>query len=123
MNGEFRRYLQEVGTDKEITVAYDPARIDAVYWVRGGKYIRFPLALSSSQFSGLSQTEYEMARDKVKGQKRGLEQQETEARVAVIKSIQAIVDAVDGPVGPEGKTKQKGADIRLNCADERSRLT
>lgn len=123
MNSEYRRYLQEVGTDKEITVAYDPARIDAVYWVRGGKYIRFPLALSSSQFSGLSQTEYEMARDKVKGQKRGLEQQETEARVAVIKSIQAIVDAVDGPVGPEGKTKQKGADIRLNRTDERSRLT
>lgn len=53
----------------------------------------------------------------------GLEQQETEAQVAVIKSIQAIVDAVDGPVGPEGKTKQKGADIRLNRADERIRLT
>ena len=94
-----------------------------MYWVRDGKYIRFPLALSSSQFSGLSQMEYEMARDKVKGQKHGLEQQDTEARVAVIKSIQAIVDAVDGAVGPEGKPKQKGADIRLNRADERSRLT
>lgn len=123
INSEYRRYLQEVGTDKEVTVAYDPARIDAVYWVRDGKYIRFPLALSSSQFSGLSQMEYEMARDKVKGQKHGLEQQDTEARVAVIKSIQAIVDAVDGAVGPEGKPKQKGADIRLNRADERSRLT
>lgn len=37
MNGAFRRYLQEVGTDKEITAGYDPARIDAVYWVRDGK--------------------------------------------------------------------------------------
>ncbi|MCQ5145141.1 transposase family protein [Enterocloster bolteae] len=123
INNEYRRCLQEVGTDKEITVAYDPARIDAVYWVREGKYIRFPLALSSSQFKGLSQTEYEMARDKVKGQKQGLEQQDTEARVAVIKSIQAIVDAVDNTVEPEGKPKQRGADIRLNREDERSRLT
>ncbi len=119
MNNEYRRYLQEVGMDKEITVAYDPSRIDAVYWVRDGKYIPFPLALSSARFSGLSQMEYEMARDKVKGQKKELEQQDTEARVAVIKSIQEIVDEIDGVAKP----RQKGAEIRENRADERSRLT
>lgn len=60
-----------------------------------------------------------MARDKVKGQKKELEQQDTEARVAVIKSIQEIVDEIDGVEKP----RQKGAEIRENRADERRKLT
>lgn len=119
MHSDYKRYLQEVGAGHAVTIAYDPGRMDCVYWVRDGKYIRFPIAPACTQYVGLSEMEYELARDKMNAQKKELEQQDTEARVAVIKSIQQIVKEADGIAKP----KQTGDIIRENRNDERGKLT
>ena len=117
--GDYQTYLQEYGVDKEVVIAYDTERIDLIYLLHDNRYIPCTLAPYCAQYLGLSLLEYELFRDKSKRQRKDLRQQETEARAAVMRSINEIVEEIDAP----DKQRQQGPDIRRNREEERRRRT
>ena len=90
-----------------VTVAYNPDDVSAVWLLESGDYVRFELA--ESRFDGLNLSDVEALREAQKSLAKGEIGANTQARIDLANHIQAIAQCADSC----GNTSIKGArDIR-----------
>lgn len=113
---DYIQLIQKYGK-KEVTVAYDPDNINYIYLLEDGQYQRLPLAPSCTQYSGLCAAEYRLLRENDRTAKKRMQAEETAGRMALLQNIAEIAGSVDSCA----KKRQRGADIKNDRNEERSR--
>ena len=107
---EFKKLLERKKVGDTVQIAYDPDNVSHIYFIEGMEYIPLELASYCRQYTGATQAECQIEKDKHKANNKELERLDTEGRIRVLQSIQSII----GQAECADKGKLDGAVIQKN---------
>ena len=114
------REMQKYGFTPGLTVSvlYNPQNVDEVYIeLDYGNFLRVPLSKGTEQFAGISFFEYDLFHKKQSEQRKRLEREEIEARIAAMHQISEIAEHAGPPAGK----KVDGSIIEENRKREKEK--
>lgn len=95
VSADYKKLLEYKRIGEKIQIAYDSENVSKIYLIEGMAYIPVSLANYEKQYAGVTQTEYQIEREKHRNNRQELEQLDTEGRIGLMKNIQDIVNGTE----------------------------
>ncbi|WP_097006946.1 Mu transposase C-terminal domain-containing protein [Lacrimispora amygdalina] len=91
VSAEYKKLLMNKKIGENVQIAYDPENVSRIYLINGVEYIPFELASYYKRYTGATQAECQIEKDKSKKSRKELERLDTEGRIRVLQNIQGII--------------------------------
>ena len=92
VSADYKKILEYKKVGEKVQIAYDCNNISHIFLVDGLDYLIFFLADYEKKYVGFTQIECEIEKEKNLSRRKELDEIDTQGRVKVLKSIQAILD-------------------------------